>query len=150
MTLLILLDLSAAFDTIDHNILLQTLQTHFGVDGMVLSWIRSYLSGRKQQIMMDGVVSNDFEVPYDVPQGSRLGPLLFTLYTSNLIKAIQKKFSFCFFVTAMQTTHNCTFLSVLIKTRRSRTYQFLRHVFSMFVLGCVKISLSLMIAKQMF
>ena len=93
VTLLILLDLSAAFDTIDHNILLQTLQTHFGVDGMVLSWIRSYLSGRKQQIMMDGVVSNDFEVPYGVPQGSRLGPLLFTLYTSNLIKAIQKQFS---------------------------------------------------------
>ena len=58
--------------------------------------------------------------------------------------------SHLFLVTATQTTHNCTFLSVLIKTRRSRTYQFLRHVFSMFVLGCVKISSSLMIAKTEF
>ena len=92
VTLLILLDLSAAFDTIVHDILVDKLRNCFGIDGTVLAWIKSYLNDRQQQIKIDDVVSDSFNVSHGVPQGSRLGPLLFTLYTSKLIKYIQEKF----------------------------------------------------------
>ena len=92
VTLLILLDLSAAFDTIVHDILVDKLRNCFGIDGTVLAWIKSYLNDRQQQIKIDDVVSDSFNVSHGVPQGSRLGPLLFTLYTSKLIKNIQEKF----------------------------------------------------------
>ena len=81
VTLLILLDLSAAFDTIVHDILVDKLRNCFGIDGTVLAWIKSYLNDRQQQIKIDDVVSDSFNVSHGVPQGSRLGPLLFTLYT---------------------------------------------------------------------
>ena len=90
--LLVLLDLSAAFDTIDHGILLNILHSSFGLNESVLAWIKSYLSNRQQKIMIEDATSKNFDVPYGVPQGSRLGPLLFTLYTSNLIKSIQSCF----------------------------------------------------------
>ena len=92
VTLLILLDLSAAFDTIVHDILVDKLRNCFGIDGTVLAWIKSYLNDRQQQIKIDDVVSDSFNVSHGVPQGSRLGPLLFTLYTSKLIKNIQENF----------------------------------------------------------
>ena len=92
VTLLLLLDLSSAFDTIDHSCLLETLKICFGIDGIALQWIESYLVDRQQRIKMDDVISDPFPVPFGVPQGSRLGPLLFTLYTSNLISNVQKNF----------------------------------------------------------
>ena len=92
VTLLLLLDLSSAFDTIDHSCLSQTLKTCFGIDGVVLKWIESYLADRYQKIKIDEVVSDVFPVPFGVPQGSRLGPLLFTLYTANFIAKVQKNF----------------------------------------------------------
>ena len=81
---LTLLDLSAAFDTIDHDILFNSLRDWFGVDGTVLRWIKSYLSNRKQ----NNSFSDAFSLPYGVPQGSVLGPLLFTLYTTPLSNII--------------------------------------------------------------
>ena len=92
VTILLSLDLSSAFDTIDHFCLLETLQICFGIDGVVLRWIESYLADRHQKIKIDDVVSDEFPVPYGVPQGSWLGPLLFTLYTGNLIANVQAKF----------------------------------------------------------
>ena len=82
---LVLLDLSAAFDTIDHSILFNCLQHWYGIDRVVLKWVQSYLNSRKQQIKIDGHLSDAFQLPYGVPQGSVLRPLLFTLYTTNLI-----------------------------------------------------------------
>ena len=87
ISLLLLLDLTGAFDTIDHLCLLQTLKTHFWINGKVLAWIESYLADRKQTVEIDDTESDVFKVPFGVPQGSRLGPLLFTLYTSRLLKA---------------------------------------------------------------
>ena len=87
---LTLLDLSAAFDTIDHSLLYDCLHDWFGLDGTVLSWIKSYLSNRKQKIKIGDSFSEAVILPFGVPQGSVQGPLLFTLYTSPLSQVISK------------------------------------------------------------
>ena len=67
---LTLLDLSAAFDTIDHNILLHRLEHAFGITGTALSWIRSYLSDRDQTVFVNGLKSEPFRLLYGVSRGS--------------------------------------------------------------------------------
>ena len=89
VTLLLLLDLSAAFDTVDHGTLLRRLKNSFGIQGKVLSWFQSYLSGRSQVISVHSALSRRFNLDCGVPQGSCLGPLLFTLYTSRLFQIVQ-------------------------------------------------------------
>ena len=79
---------TAAFDTIDHSLLYDCLHDWFGLDGTVLSWIKSYLSNRKQKIKIGDSLSEAVILPFEVPQGSVLGPLLFTLYTSPLSQVI--------------------------------------------------------------
>ena len=81
---LVLLDLSAAFDTIDHGILLARLQSWFGISGVALDWLVSYLSDRVQRVHIKGVRSTERELLLGVPQGSVLGPLLFSLYTAPI------------------------------------------------------------------
>ena len=90
VTLLVLLDLSAAFNTVDHIILLDRLYTDFGISGHVHSWFTSYLRDRSQFISINGGTSRRFEVKYGVPQGSCLGPLLFVLYVSKLFTIIER------------------------------------------------------------
>ena len=87
---LVFLDLSAAFDTIDHSILFNCLEHWYGIDWVVLKWVQSYLKSRKQRIKIDGHLSDSFQLTYGVPQGSVLGPLLFTLYTTSLSSVIYK------------------------------------------------------------
>ena len=79
-TLLVLLDLSAAFDTVDHKILLHRLQSSFGITGTALKWFKFYLSDRSQRVFLDGCLSESSKLPHGVPQGSCLGALLFTIY----------------------------------------------------------------------
>ena len=85
VSLLVLLDLVSAFDTFDHMFLLSLLQSHFGICKSPLLWFESYLSGRTQFVSINGSKSSDIPVRHGVLQGSCLGPLLFTLYTSNLL-----------------------------------------------------------------
>ena len=84
VTLLVLLDLSAAFDTVCHQILVDRLHSKFRVSGTALEWRRSYLSQRSKRVSIKGVLSVGFDLRHGVPQGSCLGPLLFSLYTSKL------------------------------------------------------------------
>ena len=88
VTLLVFLDLSAAFDTIDHLTLLDRLRDKFGIDGVVLEWFRSYLTDRSQQVIIGSDRSRPMDVHYGVPQGSCLGPLLFSIYTSQIFDII--------------------------------------------------------------
>ena len=80
--ILLLLDLSAAFDTVDHTILLNRLATRFGITGSALSWFTSYLCNRYQFVGIRGDRSSHCPLACMVPQGSVLGPILYLLYTS--------------------------------------------------------------------
>ena len=84
VVMLVLLDLSAAFDTVSHQKLLQRLNVTFGVSGLALDWFKSYLSDRRQCVHIDGVSSEFVDLRYGVPQGSVLGPKLFCVYTRPL------------------------------------------------------------------
>ena len=89
VALMVLLDMSAAFDTVD-SILLQILETNYGLSGTALKWFSSYFSCRSQFVSLEGVHSDPVNIDFGVPQGSCLGPICFTLYTSSLFHVIQK------------------------------------------------------------
>ena len=87
---LVLLDLSAAFDTIDHQLLLERLCSTFGIHDTALSWFRSYLHNRFQTVITGTVSAKPVPVCYGVPQGSVLGPVLFILYIQPLSTVIER------------------------------------------------------------
>ena len=82
--MVLVLDLSAAFDTIDQEILLDRLSAHCGIRGKPLAWIASYLTNKTQSVIIDGVASEPVKVKYGVPQGSVLGPKLYSIYVNCL------------------------------------------------------------------
>jgi hypothetical protein len=78
---LVLLDLSAAFDTVDHSILIERMTTRLRIGGKVLMWCMSYLENRTQRVYIDDALSEVVHLFFGVPQGSVLGPLLYLIYT---------------------------------------------------------------------
>ena len=89
---LVLLDLSAAFDTINTKGVVTTLQQHIGVEGRALAWFEDYLTKRKQRIRIGKFVSDSVRLKQGVPQGFVLGPVLFTAFTIP-ISAIYRKYN---------------------------------------------------------
>ena len=93
ISILLLLDLCAAFDTIDHDILLSRLKHDFGIRGTALNWFRSYLSDRKQYVLIDDQKSTERSLNFSVPQGFVLSPVLFILNTP--LTCLIEKHSIC-------------------------------------------------------
>ena len=79
IVILVMLDLSAVFDTIDHDILFSRMENTLGITGQALAWFKSYLSGRTLRIKIDKSFSELQDILWSVPQGSVLGPLLFLI-----------------------------------------------------------------------
>ena len=87
---MVLLDMSAAFDTVDHNVLLKRLSDRFGIKSSALGWLSSYLDNRKKFVIVQGCKSKEQELDCNVPQGSVLGPGLFGDYCSPVADIFSK------------------------------------------------------------
>jgi hypothetical protein len=105
---LVLLDVSAAFNTIDHKVLLSLMKGRLGLDGTVLDWFQSYLSNRSQKTCIGKSMSHLFYLLFGVPQGSVLGPVLFNIYILP-IGDIARRHGISFHIYADDTQIYCSF-----------------------------------------
>ena len=104
----ILLNLSAAFDTVDHSIILTFLREYVGLGGSAINLFESFLIGRTQCVLVKGVLSKLNELVYGVPQGYVLGPIEFCIYTIRF-GAILRHYNIMYYIYADDTQLYCTF-----------------------------------------
>ena len=97
VTLLVLLDFSAAFDTVNHSMLLRVVCSRLGIGGTVLTWLGSYLSGHSQRFILDGIRSPTYQLNSGVPQGSCPGLFFKQFFKQVLVSSTQQQIlSTCF------------------------------------------------------
>ena len=128
-TIGVFIDLSKAFDTVNHEILLAKLQ-HYGVRGTPLKWFKSYLSDREQFVSYNGYSSSHKRVKCGVPQGSILGPLLFLIYINDLSN-VSKTLDFILFAddTNIFFSHsNLEYLSLTVNTELNNLTDWFRAI----------------------
>ena len=115
LSVLVLLDLSAAFDTIDYDILLYRLQYVFGIQGTVLSWFRSYLTKIFQIVSTQGTHSDQIELCCGVPQGPVLGSILvFFIHNLSLVLFIIIHYLTCCMLMIHKYTNHLTWMIVCL------------------------------------
>ena len=130
-----LLDLSAAFDTVDHDILITRLKHHLGITGKALGWIQSYISGRNQFVKIGTEHSSSQNLICGVPQGSVLCPILYSLYTSPLTDIISKH-NMNHHIYTDDTDEFTCLLSPVLLANHLHPNSALSRVFMMSITGC--------------
>ena len=90
ITFMIILDLSAAFDTVDHELLLKVLNHRFRVTDTALEWYKNYLIPRRFKVSINGSYSNEKTINFSMPQGSVQGAFLFIVYASTIQEVVKK------------------------------------------------------------
>jgi len=115
LSALCLLDLTAAFDTVDHELLLLRLERQFGLRNSTLQWFRSYLRDRSFRVVYGDGTSAVVFIVCSVPQGSVLGPLLFLLYVADLVNVVEKH---GLDSTPTRTTRSSPWISVAMNLQR--------------------------------
>ena len=119
--LCVLLDLTAAFDTVDHDLLMLRLECQFGLRGVILQWFSSYLSDRTFQVVFRSGTSSVVIIICSVPQGSVLGPRLLILYTADLADVVKAHNLISCLIAPVVTTASITISSNKIQNRKSCT-----------------------------
>ena len=124
-TLAVFLDLTKAFDTVNHSILIRKLQ-HYGIRGIALHWFKSYLSGRKQYTEYNSNMSSALSVSHGVPQGSIMGPLLFLIYINDISNCTSLNIlSFADDTTAYMAGNNLRELTEAVNVNLEKIYTWL-------------------------
>lgn len=111
VTYLALLDYSKAFDVIDRDLLIAKLH-YYGINEQMLKWFRNYLSSRYQAVKIENNISVDLSVSYGVPQGSILGPILFTIFTADLPSVLRDNWNIHLYADDTQVYKSCLPLEV--------------------------------------
>ena len=124
--IVLLIDLSSAFDTVKHSILIKILRDSIGVRGTALQWFESFLSGRTQAVVINGVLSEWLTVSCGVPQGSVLGPILFNIYCRH----IHTVFEDCGFVSSSYADDNSGIKSFALFNQYQTLYKDIPHCLS--------------------
>ena len=139
---LLLLDLSAAFDTVDHGILLQRLSTNFGTKGKALDWFTSHLTDRSQFVQIDVSESDKLSLLCGVPQGSVLDPILYLLYTSPLGDILRRhNMSFHFYANDTQLYTTFTYNNELeCNNTMARLHNYLADIDTWMTLNGLKLN----------
>ena len=131
----VLLDLSVAFDTVDHNILLR-LKSTIGINGAALNWFTSYHNNGSQRVSLNGFTSDSFRLPYGVPQGSCLRPLVFTIYSSKLFEVIKYHLSEALpMLMTLSFTRGLVLTRLLIRLMRSLPWNAVYRTFVRYAYG---------------